>query len=412
MKMVIKSALGVIMLITIFATYAGPKWSKCIDDYDGNGTSDDIALYGAGEDDDEGYVDGTLVDILRKNRRLFQYVIEGDARGVKSALNVRADVNAKITCGDSILCYASNAKNVQITRLLLAHKADPNHRGHMGQTPLHYAVTDRSGLDSDAACIVLMLIAANARASLNSPDDVGQVPLAKARTALTIKALLLCGADYTIKNKKGLTPFEQSVSLFVRISPALSDAPYYPNHATCAQTLVAAGAINRRTLNELCYNKRFVALYASINCERNMCRRRAVHHPFVLHEYFYDMYCQTELIKEEFVCAQDWYAERDATLLMECMQETFLPVQIQHIILNYLYPPSDTILLDSLFIRAYSYLPERIADLIYGYAQPYVMLDIPNLQLHSPLYPIVREFVPWLIVQCIEENRCKRTERE
>jgi hypothetical protein len=89
---------------------------------------------------------------------------------VKILLEYRADPNAKAKDGGTPLHWAADRGHVDVARLLLEHRADPNARAIIGGTPLHWAVYK------------------------------GHVDV--------VRLLLEHGADPTVKDKDGKTPLD------------------------------------------------------------------------------------------------------------------------------------------------------------------------------------------------------------
>jgi len=119
--------------------------------------------------------------------------------------------------GDSALHLAAAGYRLEIVRLLLAAKADPNAAGnHRRSTPLHYAadgyitgpVWDAKRQVSTLRCLL------DGGADLHAQDKNGATALHRAvrtRCAAAVRFLLASGADPTLKNKPGSTPFHLAV---------------------------------------------------------------------------------------------------------------------------------------------------------------------------------------------------------
>jgi ankyrin repeat protein len=87
-----------------------------------------------------------------------------------------ADVNAQAADGSPPLMYATSARNVEMTHLLLTHGAKPNVQDSDGWTPLARAVL--------------------------SDSDVNLV-----------RDLMAHGADPNVRNKVGVTPLQEAQRL-------------------------------------------------------------------------------------------------------------------------------------------------------------------------------------------------------
>ena len=112
---------------------------------------------------------------------LYQAVLRNDAERVDSLLTQGVDANEICPCGTSSLEAAVfQAKDAQITELLLAHGADPNRRtpknlkGHTNDwTPLFYAIYEKR---PDLVSLLLRY-----RAKTDIKDIEGKTPLQWAR---------------------------------------------------------------------------------------------------------------------------------------------------------------------------------------------------------------------------------------
>ena len=113
---------------------------------------------------------------LKKNYQpgdLAKAAYNGDTEKVKAYLKIGINVNERDKPGGTALHAAMFQKNIEVTNLLIQHKADVNIQGLSNHfTPLHDAVW------------------------------ANNLPAAE--------ALLKAGADPTIKNNKGQTPLEKA----------------------------------------------------------------------------------------------------------------------------------------------------------------------------------------------------------
>lgn len=169
---------------------------------------------------------------------------------VKVLLAHRADVAMQNTAGDTPLHEAVEHGQVAAVELLLTYQADANAGNHVGRTPLLLAakqgwveVTDR-------------LLAAGAK--INAKDQLGRTPLHEAamRGHLAIAEMLLRhGADMLLKDSQGRTPYflaglsnQHEMMTFLRkysqqhpipeaeCMPVTAPAPAAPTDIQCVQT--------------------------------------------------------------------------------------------------------------------------------------------------------------------------------
>ena len=115
-------------------------------------------------------------EVLKKSYQpgdLAKAAYNGDTKKVKAYLKIGINVNERDKPGGTALHAAMFQKNIEVTNLLIQHKADVNIQGLSNHfTPLHDAVW------------------------------ANNLPAAE--------ALLKAGADPTIKNNKGQTPLEKA----------------------------------------------------------------------------------------------------------------------------------------------------------------------------------------------------------
>ena len=117
-----------------------------------------------------------------------------------------ANVNAKISVGDTLLHAAVIDKETETAALLLENGADVNAKGMMGETPLHRVAAHVPTLEMAALLI-------ESGADVGAKDNDGRTPLhrAVAENATEMAALLLeNGADVNAKNKYGRTPLHSA----------------------------------------------------------------------------------------------------------------------------------------------------------------------------------------------------------
>ncbi|HEY0095692.1 MAG TPA: ankyrin repeat domain-containing protein [Archangium sp.] len=75
-------------------------------------------------------------EVLEVARMAFQHARSGNAAGLAAILDAGLPVNLRNERGDTLLMLASYHGHVDATRVLLAHKADPERTNDRGQTPL------------------------------------------------------------------------------------------------------------------------------------------------------------------------------------------------------------------------------------------------------------------------------------
>lgn len=122
-----------------------------------------------------------------------------------------------IYAGDSLLHLAAAGYGVDIVRLLLKAGADPNHaKNHRKSTPLHYAadgfITGPAWNPDHQVATLECFIKHGAK--IGAQDMNGATALHRAvrtRCAAAVKFLLDAGANPTLGNKSGSTPFHLAV---------------------------------------------------------------------------------------------------------------------------------------------------------------------------------------------------------
>jgi ankyrin repeat protein len=121
------------------------------------------------------------------------------------------EVGRYFYAGDTALHIAAATYRTEIVEELLARGADVRARNRLGAEPLHAAVVGMPGSPTwnphaQEATIVRLI---NAGADPNALDKFGVAPLHRAvrtRCAAAVRALLACGADARLTNKRGSTP--------------------------------------------------------------------------------------------------------------------------------------------------------------------------------------------------------------
>ncbi len=114
-----------------------------------------------------------------------------------------ATVQAQVDCADWNTIDFFNAAVGSDVVLCLQSGSDPNARGILGFTPLHWAAV------LFGAPVIEALLEAGANPNAQSED--GSTPLHSADTAEVVAALLLAGADIDAENNLGETPLHRAL---------------------------------------------------------------------------------------------------------------------------------------------------------------------------------------------------------
>ena len=139
----------------------------------------------------------------------------GDPQAIDKLLHSKVDLNQRDPQGRSLLMEVVLEKRADLVKLLLEHGADPKLQDRDGATALHFAA------QAQLSEIVQLLL--DKGAPVDAKDHLGNTPLFKALTTFrgeadgnAIWALLLSGADRTIKNTHGVSPeaFSRGVSSY------------------------------------------------------------------------------------------------------------------------------------------------------------------------------------------------------
>lgn len=133
----------------------------------------------------------------------------GDPVAIEKVLRSKVDLNQKDPQGRTLLMEAVLEKRLDLAKLLLEHGVDPNLDDREGWTALHFAA------QAQLPAMVQLLLDKGAK--VDPKDHLGNTPLFKALTTFrgeeegnAIWALMLAGADRTIKNTHGVSPEDLS----------------------------------------------------------------------------------------------------------------------------------------------------------------------------------------------------------
>ena len=133
----------------------------------------------------------------------------GDPQAIAKLFQSKVDPNQADPHGRTLLMEVVLEKRADLVKLLLEHGADPNLQDHDGSTALHFAA------QAHLPDIVQALL--DKGAAVDAKDHLGNTPLFKALSTFlgqadgnAIWALVLAGADRTIKNAHGVSPEDLS----------------------------------------------------------------------------------------------------------------------------------------------------------------------------------------------------------
>ena len=133
----------------------------------------------------------------------------GDARAIEKLLQQKVDLNQASADGRTLLMEAVLEKRADLVKLLLDHGANAALSDREGQTALHFAA------QAHLADVVQLLL--DKGAPIDAKDHNAETPLFKALSNFrgeaegnAIWALLLSGADRTVKNSHGVSPEDLS----------------------------------------------------------------------------------------------------------------------------------------------------------------------------------------------------------
>jgi uncharacterized protein len=129
----------------------------------------------------------------------------GDPQQLAKLWASKVDLNAPDEHGRTLLIEAVLEKRADLAALLLEHGADPKRADRDGNTALHFAAQEH------LPDLVQLLI--DKGAVVDAQDRLGNTPLFRALTTYrgeaegnAVWALVLAGADRTLKNTHGVSP--------------------------------------------------------------------------------------------------------------------------------------------------------------------------------------------------------------
>ena len=129
----------------------------------------------------------------------------GDKHAIEKLLHQKVDLDRQGPDGRTLLMEAVLEKRADLVALLLDHGVNPALQDREGSTALHFAA------QAHLASIVQLLL--DKKAPVDPVDHQGDTPLFKALSTFrgeaegnAIWALLLAGADRTVKNAHGVSP--------------------------------------------------------------------------------------------------------------------------------------------------------------------------------------------------------------
>ncbi len=133
----------------------------------------------------------------------------GDPLAIDKLLHSKVNLNQVDAHGQSLLMEAVLEKRLDLVTLLLEHGGDPKIVDREGSTALHFAA------QAQQPEIVQLLL--DKGAGVDARDHLGNTPLFKALSTFrgeadgnAVWALVLAGADKTIKNTHGVSPEDLS----------------------------------------------------------------------------------------------------------------------------------------------------------------------------------------------------------
>lgn len=137
------------------------------------------------------------------NRKIQTAILMHDLNGLEELVHDNPDLvfhKDEDDCGDTLLHMAVGSSEEDVTKFLLANKADVNAKDNLDLTPLHFAAT------TGQKTIAELLLAKGA--DVNAKDNKGRTPLDSVRNKAVAELLLAKGADVNIKDNDGMTPLQ------------------------------------------------------------------------------------------------------------------------------------------------------------------------------------------------------------
>lgn len=151
------------------------------------------------------------VDLVTLARTAFQHARAGETERMAELLRAGLPVNLCNERGDTLLMLASYHGNLNITRLLLEQRADPERANDRGQTPLAGAA-----FKGDAVAARLLLDF-GARVDGKSPEGKTALMFAAMFDQLEVLKLLLeHGADPEARDVRGCTALDYAYAMGAR----------------------------------------------------------------------------------------------------------------------------------------------------------------------------------------------------
>jgi ankyrin repeat protein len=133
----------------------------------------------------------------------------GDTRAIAKLFDSKVDLNQADRQARTLLMEVVLEKRTDLVKLLLEHGADPRLEDSEGSTALHFA--------AQAHLPEIVQVLVDKGAPVDAKDHLGNTPLFKALSTFlgqadgnAIWALLLAGADRTVRNSHGVSPEDLS----------------------------------------------------------------------------------------------------------------------------------------------------------------------------------------------------------
>jgi len=143
------------------------------------------------------------IDLVTLARAAFQHARAGETERMAHLLTAGLPVNLCNERGDSLLMLASYYGNLNITRLLLEHRADPERTNERGQTPLAGAAFKGDII------VAQLLLDHGARVDGRGPDGRTALMVAAMFDQMEmLKLLLERGAALELRDARGYTALD------------------------------------------------------------------------------------------------------------------------------------------------------------------------------------------------------------